>query len=88
MQWLPNMLSTSCSAYICTENDFSPGFVPLPHLYYIHFSFDFIMYQGCAAAYIFMANIFTVGGMREDAESIETMRVKYAMASKHASHIL
>jgi pentatricopeptide repeat protein len=44
--------------------------------------------QGCAAAYVFMANIFTVRGMREDAESIEDMRIKYETASKYASHNL
>ena len=34
--------------------------------------------HSCSAAYALMANIFAASGMQEDAENIETMRLKYA----------
>ena len=32
----------------------------------------------CTTAYVLMANIFATAGMHEDAEKVETMRLKYA----------
>ena len=36
----------------------------------------------CATAYILMANIFAAAGLREDAENLETMRMKYATSQE------
>ena len=39
--------------------------------------------DSCIAAYVLMANTFVAAGMQEDAERVETMRMKYTACSKH-----
>jgi pentatricopeptide repeat protein len=39
--------------------------------------------NSCIAAYVLMANTFIAAGMREDAEKVEAMRLKYTACLKH-----
>jgi pentatricopeptide repeat protein len=41
--------------------------------------------RSCSGAYVLMENLYAISGMLEDAQKIESMRLKYALAWRESS---